>query len=83
MQQTADVDAKEQIMVDADLETILVSGSSYFFYSVADAVLTVADVAMTAACGLSSYCSAVAVSEATEVEMDADATTVATRINPS
>ena len=83
MQLTVDADAKDLTTADADSETILVSGLSYFFYAVvADAVLTAADsvVAMTAVCGSSSYCSAVAaLAETTEVAADADATTVATR----
>lgn len=57
-----------------DSETILVSGLSYFFSAVAVTlgVLTVADVAMTAAYGLSSCYSAVADSVATEAETTAD-----------
>ena len=85
MQQTAVAvaETKDQTVVDVDLETILVSGSSYFFYAVAETagVLTAVDaaVAMTA-CGSSSYCSSVAaLAETTEVAADADATTVATR----
>lgn len=60
--------------MDADLETTLVSGSSYFFSAVAVTlgVQTVVDVAMTAAYGLSSCCSAVADSVATEAEITAD-----------
>ena len=87
MQQTVDAvaETKDQMIVDVDLETILVSGLSYFFYAVADAVLIAvdSDVAMIAAYGLSSCCSAVADLEATEAATDAvaDATTVATRIN--
>ena len=65
--------------MDADLETTLVSGLSYSFYAVADAVVTVvdSDAAMTA-CGLSSYCSAVAaLAAATEADVDAAAKTTA------
>ncbi len=67
-----------------DLETILVSGSSYFFYSVAVAVVLTAlsaAVATIAAYGSFSYYSAVADSVATEAEMTvvADATMVATK----
>lgn len=85
MQQTVDAvaETKDQTDVESDLETTLVSGLSYFFYAVAvtAGVLTaVADVAMTAACGSSSCCSAVAASAATEVDADVDATTTATRI---
>ena len=58
------------------MATTLVSGSSYFFSAVAVTlgVQTVvdADVAMTAAYGLSSCCSAVADSVATEAETTAD-----------
>ena len=66
--------------MDADLETILVSGSSYFFSAVAVTlgVLTVVDVEMTAAYGLSSCYSAVVALEATEADADVDATTTAT-----
>ena len=87
MQQTVDAvaETKDQMIVDVDSEIILVSGSSYFFYVVADVVLIAvdSDVAMTAAYGLSSCYSAVVASEATEVAMVAvaDATTVATRID--
>ena len=91
MQQTADADvkeqtvaAKDQTVVDVDLETILVSGLSFFSYVVAEMDSAVADVAMTAVCGLSSYYSAVAdlvVPDAVTVsETTADATTDATRI---
>jgi hypothetical protein len=84
VQQTVDADAKELTMVvDADLasvlETILVSGLSYFFYAVAETVsvlaVAVVDVAMTVAYGSSSYCSSAVASATTEV--DADATTTA------
>jgi len=83
VQQTAVAvaETKDQTVVDVDSETILVSGSSYFFYAVAETagVLTAVDAAMTA-CGSSSYCSAVAaLAETTEIAADADATTVATR----
>ena len=65
MQQTADAvaETKDLTAADVDLETTLVSGSSYFFCSavaiagaetVADAVATIA------VSGLSSCCSAVA-----------------------
>ena len=76
MQQTVDAvaETKDQMIVDVDSEIILVSGSSYFFYVVADVVLIAvdSDVAMTAAYGLSSCCSAVADSVATEAETTAD-----------
>ena len=60
-----------------DLETTLVSGSSYFSYvAVAmDLVLTVADVVMTAY-GSLSYCSAVADSEAIMADVVADAAAI-------
>ena len=60
--------------MDADLATTLVSGLSYFFSAVAVTlgVLTAADVAMTAAYGLSSCYSSVVDLETTEVAMDAD-----------
>ena len=72
MQQTVDVIAKEA--EDLLAETILVSGLSYFFYAVADAVLIAvdSDVAMTAAYGSSSCYSSVADLEATEAETTAD-----------
>ena len=87
MQLTVDADAKDLTTADADSETILVSGLSYFFYAVvADAVLTAADsvVAMTAVCGSSSNCSAVADLVETEAATTADvaATTPATKITP-
>lgn len=85
MQQTADAvaETKDLMDVDVDLETILVSGSSYFFYSVAataGAEIVVDADATIAVSGLSSCCSAVADLEATEAETAADvaATTVAT-----
>ena len=60
------------------METILVSGSSYFFSAVAVTlgVLTVvdADVAMTAAYGLSSCYSSVVALATTEAVADVDAT---------
>ena len=66
----------------ADLETTLVSGSSYFFSAVAVTlgVQTVADadVAMTAAYGLSSCYSSVVDLETTEVAMVAVADVAAT-----
>jgi hypothetical protein len=72
VQQTVDAvaETKDQMIVDVDLETILVSGLSYFFYAVADAVLIAvdSDVAMTAAYGLSSCCSAVADAETASVD---------------
>ena len=60
--------------MDVDLETILVSGSSYFFSAVVVTlgVLTVVDVAMTAAYGLSSCYSAVADLVVLEVATTAD-----------
>ena len=73
MQQTVDADAnvtKDLTDVDAVLETILVSGLSYFFYSVvAMAVVQAVAVsdAMIAVSGLSSYSSSVADSVATAV----------------
>ena len=83
MQQTVDADATTKDQADVALETILVFGLSYFFCAVAEMVL--ADVAvaeMTAAYGLSSSYSAVAVSELAEVETTvvAVATMVATNI---
>ena len=88
MQQTADAVAnvtKDQA-VDADAETILVSGLSYFSYSAVETagVLTVVDAAATiAAYGLSSCCSSVVALATTEVAADADvdATTVASKPN--
>ena len=87
MQQTADAVAnvtKDQA-VDAVLETTLVSGSSYFFFAVAETagVLTVAvAVAVMTACGSSSCYSSVAALVETEAVMVAvaDATTAATKI---
>ena len=83
MQQTADVLTKDQMDVDSDAETTLVSGLSYFFYAVAITAgvqdVADADVVMTAAYGLSSYCSSVAASATTEVAADADATITATK----
>ena len=64
-----------------DLETTLVSGSSYFFCSVAEiaGAETVVDaVATIAVSGLSSYSSAVADSVLAEAEMVADAVADAT-----
>ena len=60
--------------MDVDSETILVSGSSYFFSAVVVTlgVLTVVDVAMTAAYGLSSCYSAVADLVVLEVATTAD-----------
>ena len=83
MQQTVDADAKDQIIMDVDVdsEIVLVSGSSYFFFAVAEMVSAdAADVAMTVAYGSSSYCSAAVVSVETEAETIADAvaTTAAT-----
>ena len=78
MQQTADAvaETKDLTIVDADLETTLVSGLSYFSYAVAVtvSVLTVAAVVMTAAYGSSSCCSAVAVLVTTEAVADATTT---------
>lgn len=85
MQQTVAVAAetKDLTDVDADLETTLVSGLSYFFYAVVVTVLVPAavDVAMTVAFGLSSCCSAVVALAVPEADVDAT-TTAATRINP-
>ena len=75
--------------MDADSETTLVSGSSYFFCSVAAmaVVLTVADVAATiAVSGSSSYSSAVADSAETAVvetvaDVVADATICAANLS--
>lgn len=86
MQQTADASVtKDQ---DADAITILVSGSSYFFYSVeitlgvqAAAVTDV--VVTTAACGSSSCYSSVVASATPEVDAVAVATIAATKIYPS
>ena len=84
MQQTADavVETKDQTDVESDLETTLVSGSSYSFFAVAEiaGALAVVAVAMTAAYGSSSCCSSAVASATTEVAADADATTTATRI---
>ena len=78
MQQTAVavVETKDLTIVDVDLETTLVSGSSYFSYAVAEMVLvlTVA-VVETTAYGLSSFYSAVA--DLVVMETVADATTTA------
>lgn len=85
MQQTVDavVVTKDLTVVetDVDLETTLASGLFYFSSAVADSdvEVDVADVEMTAAYGSSSYCSAV-VDSALDPAMDADATTVATKI---
>lgn len=78
MQQTADavVETKEQTDVALDLETTLVSGSSYSFCAAAETDVADLAVAMTAACGSSSYYSAVADAATTEVTA-ADATTTA------
>lgn len=83
MQQTVDVLTKDQTAVDA--ATILVSGLSYFSYA---AVATHGDLAVadadatttTAACGLSSCYSSVAVLETTEADADADVTTIASNL---
>lgn len=88
MQQTADAvaETKDQTDVESDLEITLVSGSSYSFCAAAETDVADLAVAMTAACGSSSYCSAVvadaATTEATDVDADAT-TTAATKINPS
>lgn len=78
MQQTVDALTKDQTTADVDSATILVSGSSYSFSSVAVTlgVLTVADVdvAMTAAYGSSSCYSSAADLEITEVDAVAVAT---------
>ena len=82
MQQTVDADAKDQITTDADLEIVLVSGLSCFSFAVAEmASADVADVAMTAAYGSSSYCSAVAVSVETEADMIVDAVAITAATN--
>lgn len=85
MQQTADAvaETKDQMDADVDLETILVSGLSYFFSSaVATAgVLTAVDADATiAVSGLSSCCSSVAASVTTEVAAVADATICAANL---
>ena len=78
MQQTADADAsvtKDQdadVVLDSDLVTTLVSGSSYFFCSAAAiaGAETVADADATiAVSGLSSYSSSVADSAETAVAL--------------
>ena len=86
MQQTVDavVETKDLTDVVADSETTLVSGSSYFFYSVAaiagaETVVDADAVATTAVSGSSSYSSSVADSATTAVVLtvavvDADAT---------
>lgn len=79
----ADAQTKDLMDVDADLETILVSGSSYSSYAVAETALavTVADVAVAmTACGSSSCCSSVVASATLEAAADVDATTTATKI---
>lgn len=81
MQQTADAVTKDQMDAVLDVETILVSGLSYFFYSAETTagVLTVADADATiAASGSSSCCSSVAALETTEAAAVADATITAT-----
>ena len=86
MQQTVDVVVltKDQTDVDADLdlETILVSGLSYFFYVVAEmaADLIAVDVEMIAY-GLSSCCSSAVDAEVLEVAVVADVTIAATKIS--
>lgn len=67
-----------------DLETILASGLFYSFCSAAvtDVVLIVVAVVEMTACGLSSYCSAVADLETTVAAAVADATTDVSRIIP-
>ena len=69
--------AADVAMAAADsAEMTVVSGLSYFSFAVVETVLAdVADVAMTAAYGSSSYCSSAVASATTEV--DADATTTA------
>lgn len=86
MQQTVDASVtKDQ---DSDATTILVSGLSYFFYSVETTLgvqaAAVTDVdATTAACGSSSSYSSVVASATPEVVADAVATITATKIDPS
>ena len=78
MQQTVDANVTKDQAVDADLETTLVSGLSYFSYAVATTAgaQAVADVdaTTTIAYGLSSCYSSVAALETTEVVAVADAT---------
>lgn len=81
MQQTVDVIAKDK--EDLLAETILVSGLSYSFYSVADAAMVadlVAVAVTTAVFGSSSFCSAAA-----DGEMDAvtPTTTITAAVNTS
>ena len=87
MQQTADADAsvtKDQdadVVLDSDLVTTLVFGSSYFFCSAAEiaGAETVADADATiAVSGSSSYSSSVADSVLAEAEMVVDAVADAT-----
>lgn len=87
MQQTVDAVAnvtKDQdvvVVLDSDLVTTLVSGSSYFFCSaaaIAGAETVVDAVATIAVSGSSSYSSSVADSVLAEAEMVADAVADAT-----
>jgi len=76
---TKDLDAV--VVLDSDLVTTLVSGSSYFFCSaaaIAVAEIVVDAVATIAVSGLSSYSSAVADLVLAEAEMVADAVADAT-----
>ena len=89
MQQTVDVvvltkdqmDADAVADLDSDLETILVSGLSYFSYAVAEtvAVLIAADAEMIAY-GLSSYYSSAVDAEVLKADVVAVATIAATKI---
>lgn len=85
MQQTADVvvETKDQTDVESDSETTLVSGSYYSFCAAAETDVADSAVAMTAACGSSSYYSAVADVATTEVTAVDATTTAATKIEPT
>ena len=84
MQQTVDADAQTKDLTDVDadldLETILVSGLSYFSYAVAEtvAVLIAADAEMIAY-GLSSYYSSAVDAEVLKADVVAVATIAATK----
>lgn len=87
MQQTVDAVANvtKDLVVDVDLETTLVSGSSYFSYSAvatAGAEIVVDVDATIAVSGLSSCCSAVADLEVTEAETAADVAATMVATNP-
>lgn len=87
MQQTVDAVANvtKDLVVDVDLETTLVSGSSCFSYSAvatAGAEIVVDVDATIAVSGLSSCCSAVADLEVTEVETAADVAATMVATNP-